>query len=1191
MKIKCLHTHFTFLIDSGAAISIIPKNSSDVQDPWQTLKAANGSVIKTYGSETCKVLLNQDLPLWHKFVKADVTQPILGADFLSEHRMLVNMNKMTLFHEDTGTIIFGNKANARIHAITPLHCKEAQELLRKYPVEFKEGEIMPPPHPDAPFMEIKTDGPLPMYRPRRMNPIMQNLAKDYIFDLLQRQRVEESTAPIATPLHAVPKADGTWRFCGDFRKLNKATIPVTYSLPFISDATGNMAGMQIFSKLDLKAAFEHLQIHPDDVDKTTITTPFGSFKFRFACYGLKNASQVFQMYIDRVLRNLSRKDDNGVVHKLNIFCYVDDILLSSPDIESHKKDLETLFKRLSEFHLKINSKKCQFFQTELEFLGHLFCRDGVKPTEAKVEAILNYQRPATLGGLKKFLGMVNFYHKYIHDAAGVMNPLHKALCGYKKTKRHNKVDWNNKETIEAFEKTKRALANSAMLAYPRADCEIGLYTDASDQSVAGVLTQRSKDGYWEPLGFFSKSLNKREKMSSTFHKELTGVFKSLKFFQSSLQGFSFTIYTDCKTIGKAMEKNSKLHSDSEIKMLNYISTYDAPIKHIPGGENTIADLLSRPKLQASHVWLDEPIEQRMFKDEQKRCPDLKYLREGNHGLTMDVREIDGILYDTLHGLNRAIVPTALRRKIFDQVHNLGHVGPKRTLDLIRTRFIWPGMNKEVRDWAKSCINCQKTKITRYNRPELNPISPPKYKFEQINVDLAGPLVMSQGYKYLLVVIDRYSLFPEAIPIKDASCQTVLDALVLHIFGRWGVPRSLTTDRGGCFIANDFRDAMKVFGISHQFTCSYNPKSNGLCERQNRVIKDSLRAALCNGNPSNWAQRLGMCLLAIRNSYSKQINTCPSQVVYGSATRLPGDIMEPPDEIVMEPSLYAQNLRQDLLQIRPVGPTFKAKLGYTEPELENCTHVFIKDMHKKHGLMPNYLGPFKVLKKYPKYFTIQFDKKTDNVALHRIKAAHILPNKADEPGLDIRPYDHEFPTRGNYNRLQTMSAPAVQLPQHSSVPVIAQMPESDNEPSIPTTILVQPAEEVVIDQNSQNNLADNPISNQSDVISDVVGNTPENNILQMPNQDARNLPNVRNPPALKPKISLVPNKERLRNSFRISNPNSPQNAANQSHMNPIGSNESPQNRSTYSNLLRRLQNYNKPGSIETSVHSKLRSGKK
>ena len=167
-----------------------------------------------------------------------------------------------------------------------------------------------------------------------------------------------------------------------------------------------------------------------------------------------------------------------------------------------------------------------------------------------------------------------------------------------------------------------------------------------------------------------------------------------------------------------MEKNSKLHSDSEIKMMNYISTYNAPIKHIPGGENTIADLLSRPKLQASHIWLDEPIEQKKFMDEQNRCPQLKTLQENKHGLTMNIKKIDGILYDVLHGLNRAIVPVSLRKKIFDQVHNLGHVGPKRTLELIRTRFVWPSMNKEIRHWAKSCINCQDSYSGSHPNPYL-----------------------------------------------------------------------------------------------------------------------------------------------------------------------------------------------------------------------------------------------------------------------------------------------------------------------------------------------------------------------------------------------------------------------------------------------------------------------------------------
>ena len=519
MRIRCLRTNQSFLVDSGASISIIPKSANDTIDPWHNLKAANGTIIKTFGTEAREILLDPRLPLWHQFVRAEIDMPILGADFLAKHELVVNMKAMQLTHQKTGITLQGTQTSSSVHAVMPLHCKEAEDILRKVPnVIYKEGEPMPPPHPDAPYLEIITEGTLPQFRPRRLNPKLLKEAKEHFDDLIKRKRVSESTAPCSTPLHAVPKADGSTRFCGDYRFLNLRTIPNRYSLPYLSDSTSQMAGMKIFSKLDIKSAFEHLPVHPRDIDKTTVCTPFGNFRYHFANYGLRNSAQTFQMFIDRVLRNLTRTDENGKIHKINIYAYVDDLLLSSVDELSHQKDLEALLKRLSEFNIKLNLKKCQFFKKNLEFLGHIFCAEGIKPTEAKVQAVLNYPRPATLGGMKRFLGMVNFYFRFIKDAAGTMAPLNRLLRGYKKTLRLKKIDWNDKCVAEAFEKTKRALADSTLLAYPKIDAKIGLFCDSSDESVASILAQQDSDGFYEPLGFYSSSLNNTEKKYPPFKK-------------------------------------------------------------------------------------------------------------------------------------------------------------------------------------------------------------------------------------------------------------------------------------------------------------------------------------------------------------------------------------------------------------------------------------------------------------------------------------------------------------------------------------------------------------------------------------------------------------------------------------------------------------------------------------------------
>ena len=274
MKIKCKITNEEYLIDSGASVSILPKKEGDIKDPMQLLKAANATAIATYGTKVKRIALDKHLVINHRFIKADIAIPILGADFMAKNKLWLNMNKLLMIHEDTGTQIRVTETISHIHNVVPMHDERTKAILQKVPnAIFKEGEVMPQPHKNAPYLEIKTNGRLPQYRPRRLGPQALRLTKEHFNDLLRRKRISESTAACSSPLHMIPKGN-TYRWVGDYRSINSISEKCNYALPYISDATAQMAGMKIFSKLDLKAAFEHLPIHPRDIDKTTVCTPF-----------------------------------------------------------------------------------------------------------------------------------------------------------------------------------------------------------------------------------------------------------------------------------------------------------------------------------------------------------------------------------------------------------------------------------------------------------------------------------------------------------------------------------------------------------------------------------------------------------------------------------------------------------------------------------------------------------------------------------------------------------------------------------------------------------------------------------------------------------------------------------------------------------------------------------------------------
>ena len=633
--------------------------------------------------------------------------------------------------------------------------------------------------------------------------------------------------------------------------------------------------LNFFSTIDMRSAFNQIPMHAEYKHKTSIITPWGLYAFTAMPFGLKTSAQQWQRLMDVVTRGLQ-----------NHFCYVDDIIVYSKTEEEHIQHLRQLLSRLDAFGLKVNSNKCNFGKPAVKFLGFLVSEHGCAPLPDRVEAIQNLPIPTTAKQLRSFIGTLQYYRRVMPNVAALLAPFHKLLQGKKK---YSGIVFTD-DAREAFTAAKLALVNSAMIAHPRDNAQTALVTDASSTAVGAVL-QQCIEGVWRPLGYFSKMLTPAQrKYHATFDRELLGAFLAVQHFGYFLQGREFTLFVDHLPLVHAMQADTPRQNARQARHLALISEYTTDIQHIAGIKNIVADTLSRVQINAifQHA---QHIDWTRFAEAQKSDVAVQALAEGASSLKIELRNYNGvdILCDVSQPNSvRPICPAGFKKLAFDLIHNLSHPSPKLTLRQLSDRFVWKGMRKDCHLWAKSCLACQRSKITRYNRTPLQAFPPSSAKFTDVHIDITGPLKVSRGFRYILVVIDRFTRWFIASPLFDTKASSVIDCFMLNWIANYGVPSTVVSDRGSCFTSKEWTRLVSYLGCTHKLTCAYRPSCNGSVERVNRTLKVALKAQLAS---DNWVDILPIVLLGLRTVVRADLNSTACEMVYGTKLRLPGQFFD------------------------------------------------------------------------------------------------------------------------------------------------------------------------------------------------------------------------------------------------------------------------------------------------------------
>ena len=696
----------------------------------------------------------------------------------------------------------------------------------------------------------------------------------------------------AAPIVPVIKKDGSVRICGDYKvTVNQVSKNDTYPLPRIEDIFASLSGGTSFSKLDLAHAYQQITLDEESRKYVTVNTHKGLYRYNRLPFGVTSAPSIFQRTMENILQGLP-----------HVSVYIDDILITGKTDEEHLQNLDGVLKRFEEAGVRLRRDKCRFMLPSVEYLGHKISEKGLQPTDNKVLAIKEAPTPKDVSQLKSFLGLVNYYGKFLNNLSSTLSPLYRLLQA------KTKWSWGS-EQEESFRKVKSMLTSDCLLIHYDPDKELLLACDASPYGVGAVLSHKLEDGQEKPIAFASRSLAPAERKYSQLEKEGLAVVFGVKRFHQYIFGRHFTIHSDHKPLQHLFKESSTIPTMASARIQRWsltLGAYDYSITYKEGKYHANADSLSRLPLPKAPVNIPVPEETILLMDALKFSPvnanQIKLwtdrdplLAKVRHLVLHGWQEMDDPMMQpyqqrqnelsTHDGCilwgNRVIIPTAGRQRVIDELHE-GHPGVSRMKSLARGFVWWPRIDKDLEEKVKQCSTCQEH---RHHPPPapLHPWEWPKHPWVRLHADYVGPFMG----KMFLVVIDAYSKWIEVKTVSSAT-STVTTNQLRSIFATHGLPEILVTDNGTTFTSAEFQEFAKNNGIRHVKTAPYHPSSNGLAERAVQTLKSSLK----KHSNVDLETQVARFLFRYRITPHSTTGVAPAELLLGRLPRSHLDLLKP-----------------------------------------------------------------------------------------------------------------------------------------------------------------------------------------------------------------------------------------------------------------------------------------------------------
>lgn len=883
----------TMELDTGAALSIISYSTFKRLCPHLQLQATatrlrtyTGEIIKPKGTCVVRISYKRQSILDSLYVLDGKFDSIFGRNWL--RKIKINWKEIHQIKDS------GDNLKLRMN-----------QLITEYDDIFNSelGEI-----PNIKCSLKVSENATPIFiKPRPIPYAIRHKIEEEIKRLEKLGIIEKTDySTWGSPIVPVIKKDGQVRLCADYKvTINKFIMDDNYPIPRIEDLFARLSGGKFFATLDISQAYLHMKVDDDSAVLQTISTHWGTYKVKRLMFGVKIAPNIWQRFMDQMLQDLK-----GVI------CFFDDILVQGSTEEEFLGNIEAVLQKLRNNGLHLKKEKCQFLLESITYLGHKIDEFGLHPTQDKVTAIVNSSRPTNVSEVRTFLGLINYYQKFLPNVSTKLAPIYALL------KENTRFKWS-KACDKVFLDLKKEIASDRVLTPYNPNLPLSIATDASPTGLGAVISHTFPDGVERPIAFASRSLTKAETNYSQIDKEATAIVWGLKKFFLYCYGRPITLITDHKPLTRIFHPSKDLPATSAIRLLhyaNFMSGFKYDIKYRNTKSHANADYLSRFSLHSTQqdryldvdsVYFLNQIETLPVSREEIRKETLKDLstmslyRAIQSGKELSEDELSKYSIENgciLRGI-RVVIPKPLQQRILEELH-IGHTGIVKMKNLARSYVWWKGIDRDIEAVTRYCRKCCMYKNNPVKQTPVHPWEYPSQPWQRIHVDYAGPF----KEKYFLIIVDAYSKYPEVHITNNIDTRTTIHRL-RETFARFGIPVTLVSDNGTCFTSREFKEFLSRNGIKHKLIAPYHPATNGQAERYVQIVKQGLRTMTGEGDlPTN----LCRLLMQYRRLPHSETNQPPAELIFKHHYRTRLDLIR--RDLQME--------KNDRIPLQPVSRSFQ-----------------------------------------------------------------------------------------------------------------------------------------------------------------------------------------------------------------------------------------------------------------------------